>query len=115
MKYINIIILVLLISGCDFPVEIMDNKFGKQNFVSAISIIELHKTRNGFYPENLDELEFLGGWDQIWLSAVKYEKVDNGYNLYTERGWIGKPKLEFDIKFKQGLGIQKSNIKWIAE
>ena len=107
--------LFLILWGCDFQFPGADEKFGKQNFVSAISIIELHKIRNGDYPSSLKELEFLGDWDAIWLSAVRYEKTDDGYNLFLERGWIGKPVLEFPIKFKQGLGIQKTNIKWTTE
>ncbi len=109
------IALFLLFSGCDFEVPGADQKFGKQNFVSAISIIELHKIRNGEYPENLKELEFLGDWDGIWLSAVRYEKEKDkdGYNLFLERGWTGKPNLEFSIEFKQGLGIKKTNVKWV--
>jgi len=114
-KYIFTILVILSISGCNFEVPGADEKFGMQNFVSAVSLIELHKTRNGEYPTSLDELEFLGDWDGIWLTAVKYEKSQNGYNLYLERGWAGKPSLEFPIKFKQGLGIQKTNIKWTTK
>jgi len=91
-----------------------DEKFGQQNFVSAVSIIELHKTRNGVYPESLKDLKYLGDWDAIWLSAVRYEKVEKGYNLFVERGWAGKPHLEFPIEFKQGLGLQDSNVTWIS-
>ncbi|MGH1365620.1 MAG: hypothetical protein ACRBF0_18805 [Calditrichia bacterium] len=89
-----------------------DQKFGTQNFVSAVSIIELHKLRNGTYPKSLIDLEFLGDWDGIWLSAVRYEINDDGYNLYLERGWAGTANLEFPVKFKQGLGIKESNVKW---
>ena len=115
LKYIFSVLLVLSISGCNFEVPGADEKFGTQNFVSAVSLIELHKTRNGEYPESLSDLEFLGDWDGIWLTAVKYEKTGNGYNLYLERGWAGKPSLEFPIKFKEGLGIKKTNVKWITK
>lgn len=102
----------LLISGCELPVFSPDKKFGKQNFVSAIALIELHNTRNGNYPESLSDLQFLGDWDAIWISAVKYKKTKDGYDLHLTRGWVGVPDLTFDIKFKQGLGIQKTNIRW---
>jgi len=115
IKYLTGLLLVIILSGCNFEVPGADEKFGTQNFVSAISVVELHKIRNGEYPNNLDELEFLGDWDGIWLSAVKYEKSGNGYNLYLERGWAGKPSLEFPVKFKQGLGIKKTNVKWITK
>lgn len=101
-----------VLSGCDFGVPGADQKFGNQNFVSAISIIELHKLRNGSYPSILKDLEFLGDWDAIWLSAVRYEKNGDGYNLFLERGWVGKPTLEFPEKFKKGLGIIETNVKW---
>jgi len=113
LKLVAAILLIGVLSGCDFQIPGADEKFGTQNFVSAVSIIELHKLRNGEYPKNIKELEFLGDWDGIWLSAVRYEKDGEGYNLYVERGWAGKPSLEFPVKFKQGLGIKKSNVTWV--
>ncbi|MGI0119311.1 hypothetical protein [Zooshikella sp. RANM57] len=113
LKKILAILVIFVLSGCDFEVPGADAAFGKQNFVSAISIIELHKLRNGVYPTTLKELEFLGDWDGIWLSAVRYEKSGDGYNLYLERGWAGKPSLEFPAKFKQGLGLKNTNVKWV--
>ena len=115
MKTLSLFIFLVLLSGCDIPFPSPDEKFGKQNFVSAISIIELHKVRNGTYPETLSDLKFLGDWDGIWLSAVKYEKTKNGYNLFVERGWVGKPSLVFPVEFKNGLGLNKSNVKWTTE
>jgi len=60
-------------------------------------------------------LQFLGDWDAIWLSAVRYEKVAGGYNLYVERGWVGKPNLVFPKGFKKGLGLKESNVIWDGE
>jgi len=114
-KFLTSIILLLTLSGCKFEVPQMDEKFGKQNFVSAVSMIELHKTRYGAYPDSIKDLKYLGDWDAIWLSAVRYEKVEGGYNLYVERGWVGTPSLELPAGFKQGLGIRESNVKWVAE
>lgn len=102
----------LCLSACDFEVPGADEKFGRQNFVSAIAIIELHHTRNGEYPQSLNELEYLGDWDAIWLNAVRYEKTDGGYNLFVERGWMNKPNLTFSKDFKNGLGIEKTNVQW---
>ncbi|MDM7862304.1 hypothetical protein QTP81_16980 [Alteromonas sp. ASW11-36] len=114
-KLLSALTLLLALTACDFNFDIphADETFGTQNFVSAVSIIELHNVRNGEYPEDLDELEFLGNWDAIWLSAVRYEKVDNGYNLFVERGWATEPNLVFPIRFKQGLGIQATNVEWL--
>lgn len=114
-KIILSMAILVLLSGCDFEIPGADEKFGKQNFVSAVSIIELHKLRNGEYPESLKDLEFLGDWDGIWLSAVKYEKNEKGYDLYLERGWAGKPQLTFPEKFKNGLGIVGTNVKWVGQ
>jgi len=115
MRLICILIFTILVTGCDGIFPGVNEKFGQQNFVSAVSLIELHKTRNGVYPESLKDLKYLGDWDGIWLSAVRYEKVDKGYNLFVERGWVGKPHLEFPIGFKQGLGLQDSNVTWISK
>jgi hypothetical protein len=98
--------------GCNFEVPVADKQFGTQNFVSAVSIIELHNIRNGEYPASLDDLKYLGDWDAIWLSAVRYEKTKSGYDLFVERGWAGKPTLSFPIDFKQGLGIENTNVEW---
>ncbi len=112
MKKWLLIAIFLFVSGCDVNFPNADATFGTQNFASAVSVIELHKLRNGDYPESLDELEFLGQWDGIWLSAVRYEKVENGYNLFVERGWVNEPNLTFPPKFKQGLGIKETNVLW---
>lgn len=112
MKYIHVFILVVYLSGCNLEFPEMDEKFGKQNFVSAVSIIELHNTRHGTYPESLDQLEFLGDWDSLWLSAVRYEKLEEGYNLFIERGHMGKPNLVLPLEFKKGLGIRDTNVVW---
>ncbi|WP_435275446.1 hypothetical protein ACMAZF_19970 [Psychrobium sp. nBUS_13] len=47
-----------LLSACDFEVPVADNKFGTQNFVSAIAIIELYKTRNNQYPDSLNQCNY---------------------------------------------------------
>lgn len=114
-KALFLCLAIAALSGCEFGIPGADEQFGKQNFVSAVSIIELHNVRSGEYPQSLDDLEFLGDWDGIWLSAVRYEKTDSGYNLFVERGWVGKPSLAFPVEFKQGLGIQDTNVAWISE
>lgn len=114
MPRILLLSLTLCLAACDFNFSQVDQVFGEQNFVSAVSIIELHKVRNGEYPVSLDDLEFLGSWDDIWLSAVRYEKAGDGYNLYLERGWAGNPQLEFPVEFKRGLGIRDANVTWTA-
>ena len=105
---------VFLLSGCDFEITGgVDQKFGDQHFKSAISAVELHKTRTGGYPDTLDDLEYLGDWDLIWVNSVRYEKAGDGYNLFIERGWMGEPSLELPIGYRRGLGLLDSNVVWI--
>ncbi len=101
---------LIVLAGCEFQRD-ADVKFGDQNFKTAIALIELHRTRTGSYPESLKDLEFTGDWDPIALSAVKYEKLPNGYSLDLVRGWVGKPTLTYPASFWHGLGIRKSNVR----
>jgi hypothetical protein len=88
-----------------------DSQFGDQNFKSAIALIELHRVRFGSYPERLSDLKFTGQWDQIWMSAVKYTKLKDGYELDLVRGWVGTPDLAYPPEFWQGLGLRRSNVR----
>lgn len=87
-----------------------DSMFGDQHFKSAISLVELYRLRHGSYPSSLDELDFVGDWDRIALSAVRYERLSEGYELDLVRGWVGKPTLSFPPAFWKGLGIRRSNV-----
>ena len=88
-----------------------DAEFGDQNFKTAIALIELHKIRFGSYPDRLTDLKFTGQWDQIALSAVRYTKLNDGYELNVVRGWVGTPDLEYPDAFWQGLGLRKTNMR----
>ncbi len=106
--------MLLALAGCDTWKSFQkqnDATFGDQNFKSAIALIELHKTRNGKYPESLQDLQFLGQWDAIWINAVQYKKVDRGYELNLVRGWVGEPELNYPPEFWKGLGIAATNVK----
>ena len=116
MQRVAIVVgLFLLFSGCDKPsfVSRADEQFGEQNFKSAVALIELHRVRTGSYPASLKEIEYLGSWDQIWLSAVRYEPIDGGYDLYVTRGWVGEPALKLPRSYLKGLGLRGSNVTWI--
>ncbi len=104
-------VLLLLTLACGQFRKQADATFGDQNFKSAIALIELHKVRFGSYPERLSDLRFTGQWDQIWMSAVKYTKLPDGYELDLVRGWVGTPDLTYPPEFWQGLGLRKSNVK----
>ena len=105
------ITVLLLLSSCDLK-EQADVKFGDQGFKTAISLIELHKTRFGAYPEDLKQLQFTGDWDPIAVNSVEYHRSGAGYELNLTRGWVSKPTtLTYPKEFWQGLGLVKSNLK----
>ena len=120
MKLIRPLFLTIpltLFFGCDpsaFAPD-MDEMFGDQNFKSAVAVIELHRTRTDEYPKTLSDLDYLGEWDTIWLSGVEYERVEDGYNLFVVRGWVGEPALELPDDYRRGLGIRKTNVTWLKE
>jgi len=107
---VTCLLLVVGITGCDFQQQ-ADAKFGDQHFKTAIALIELHKVRNGQYPESLKALQFTGDWDAIAVNSVEYAKLENGYELNVTRGWVGQPALSYPKEFWQGLGLVKSNAK----
>jgi hypothetical protein len=105
-----ILLLAFVSSACDFRKE-ADQKFGDQNFKTAIALIELHKVRYGHYPDSLKDVKFAGEWDQIGLNSVSYKRSGDGYELDLVRGWVGKPELRYPDEFWRGLGVVKSNMK----
>ena len=84
----------------------LDDKFGDQNLKSTVALLELHKIRYGRYPQSLRDLRFKGDWDQIWLNSTRYVVSPDGtrYCVEVERGWIGKPVLNYPPEFWQGTG-----------
>lgn len=107
-------LIILLSSGCVFKKleEKSNEKFGDQHFKTAISLIEMYKLRNGYYPEKLDSLTYLGDWDNVIFHSVRYQKRTIGYDLDLTNGWIGMPKkLKYPAGFWKGLGCVKSNLK----
>lgn len=113
-RLIKIVLISILLTGC-FPdgfKEKANQKFGDQHFKTAIQLIELHKLREGEYPNSLDSLKYLGEWDKMIFRSVKYAKLEDGYELDLINGWIGKPTdLGYPSEFWKGLGIRKSNMK----
>lgn len=89
--------------------------FGDQHFKTTIALIELHRIRNGAYPERLKDLQFRGAWDAIAINSVEYKKLESGYELNVTRGWMGEPTLTYPKEFWNGLGVMKSNLKLAGE
>jgi hypothetical protein len=83
-----------------------DAKFGDQHLKTSVALIEMHKVRFGNYPRSMRELKFVGDWDGIALSAVRYApSVDlDKYCVEVVRGWIGKPDLNMPDDFWHGTG-----------
>jgi len=86
--------------------------FGDQHFKTAIALIELHKIREGQYPETLTDLKYLGDWDKIIFNSVSYKKLDDGYELDLTSNLVkNAAALEYPDEFWKGLGLKKSNLK----
>ena len=101
---------VLPLSACIYQKQ-ADQRFGDQHFKTAIALIELHKVRFGQYPDSLSDLKFTGDWDQAAIHSVRYQILDNGYELDVVRGWVGQPDLQYPDEFWDGLGLVQSNAK----
>lgn len=85
-----------------------DYLFGDQHLKTSVALIELHKIRNGQYPEKLADIKYLGKWDKIHLYNVYYFPSKDRQSYYVEvaRGWIGKPKdLIMPEDFWRGTGF----------
>lgn len=114
MNKLIIMLTLILVTGCDELQEFQEQanqQFSEQHFVSAVAHIELHKTRNGSYPDDLHQIRFLGDWDKIWLSSVRYEKQGSGYNLYLSGSEGSEVKLALPKEFFRGLGLKDTNVK----
>ena len=108
--FLVVAVVSLGIVSCSFQKD-ADQKFGDQHFKTSIALIELHKVRFGEYPNSLRDLKFVGEWDQLALSNVRYKKVASGYELDVVRGWVGQPALKYPPEFWNGLGLVRSNMK----
>ena len=98
--------LFLLLSSCIMDQDFVNqsiNRFEDQAYKDAIALVELHKLRNGQYPEKISHIEFKGDWDMLNLENVKYQRKDNGYTIIVEGLLLDSVK--YPEKFYQGLGI----------
>lgn len=92
-------------------VTAMKQQFGDQHFKTAISLIELHKIREGNYPEVLDSLKYIGDWDIAIFQSVQYKKLPDGYELNVVGPFEIPDKMKYPEDFWRGLGLRKSNVK----
>jgi len=103
------VVLACMVSSCSLQPQ-ADAKFGDQNFKTAVALIELYRLRHGAYPENLGDITFAGDWDAIALTSVRYQHLENGYELDIVHGWVGQPQLSYPPEFWKNLGIVKTNV-----
>ena len=89
-----------------------------QELKKAIAYIELHKLRNGNYPNALSELKFLSAMDSSLFNSIEYTRLDSVYelNIKTEFASFGdegkkEVQLNYPPEFWKGLGCVKSNVK----
>jgi hypothetical protein len=73
--------------------------------------VELYKVRHGTYPETLRDLDFTRQWDAMAVNSVSYRRLEDGYELNIDRGWVGRPELTYPPQFWKALGIKKSNVR----
>lgn len=127
MKNILILSLIFLTFGCipgnvkeqmNEKVVEMQTMLGDMEFKKAIAQIELHKLRNGHYPNSLSELQFLSVMDSSVMSNVDYTRLDSVYELNLKMKYFGLDGkkgdaivLSYPPEFWAGLGCRKSNLK----
>lgn len=125
-RTLTIITLLLLMSACipdNVKEKIVDSVSNMQKmmadmeFKKAIAQIELHKVRNGNYPNSLSELKFLSAMDSSMFSYVEYTRLDAGYELNLAVKLVGlngkesNLDLQYPPEFWKGLGCVRSNLK----
>lgn len=88
--------------------------FADQHFKTAVAVIELHRTRFGYYPESLAELKFLGDWDLAALQDVEYRRLEDGYELNLTGPRFSAALVSYPNEFTRGLGLKRTNVH-IAE
>lgn len=87
-------------------------------FKNAIANIELHRLRNGSYPNSLSDLKFLTAMDSSMDHSVEYTRLDTVYELNLKMTFQSlqsndtkKIDLHYPPAFWKGLGCVKSNVK----
>jgi hypothetical protein len=129
MRKVSISIILLAVVASCIPDSVKEkvnesmaqaqNMLVDQEFKKAIAHIELHKLRNGVYPNSLSELQFLSALDSSMLLYVEYERLDSVYelNITMEFPVLGEQEktkevqLKYPPEFWKGLGCVKSNVK----
>jgi hypothetical protein len=94
-----------------------DKEFGDQHLKTTVAMLELYHVRYGRYPDRLEDITFMGGWDKAVIPSVTYVPSDDRQHYYVEveRGWLGKPQLDYPEAFWRNTGydpgLKKKNIQ----
>jgi hypothetical protein len=106
-------VVLLTCSGCVDEAFMKESaiKFADQHFKTTIALIELHRLRTGEYPDQLEDVRFLGDWDKASFTDVLYEKLPEGYGLDIVGPGEPARQLVYPPEFWNGLGLVRSNVK----
>jgi hypothetical protein len=124
---VKALILISLMSACipdnikeQMDVQMLNAQFmlADWQFKKALAEIELHKLRNGSYPNSLSDLEFLTPMDSSMSNFVEYTRLDSVYELNLKMEFPSldgketkRANLQYPPAFWKGLGCVKSNAK----
>lgn len=104
IKLAFILFSLFLINGC--VNEDIRQGFDDQHYKTSIALIELYKIRNGAYPDSLNDIKFIGDWDNQFLFAATYKEAGVGYTLNLKNGGDKKIISHYPKEFWNGVGIQ---------
>lgn len=102
----------------DASMRAVQQTMADMEFKKALAQIEMHKLRNGHYPDSLQQIRFLSAMDSTMYQYVSYMRIDSGYELncimqfpsFDDKGTV-KINLHYPAEFWQGLGCVRSNAK----
>jgi len=122
-----LLLLILLTASCipenlkqemDKGMQLGQQMMADSEFKKALAYVELHKIRNGNYPNSLSELEYLSVMDSSIFQHVEYTRLDSGYELNVNfdipsfaSKEVTKLELKYPAEFWKGLGCVRSNTK----
>jgi len=85
----------------------LQNDSEVDSLVRVVSLIELHRLRNGQYPATLDELEYLGQWDGISVSGMDYAPApDHSAYFLQPRSTRARTVATMPEEFWRGTGYR---------
>lgn len=125
----TLVFLSIALAGC-FPdlndpkiqhaLHDMRSQLVREQVDRAVAHIELYKLRHGEYPDSLQGLDTLNGFNPTGLAALHYARMDSGYTLDLREGThddLARSDkhpdslvIIFPAAYWQGLGCRRSNL-----